>query len=145
MVIQTKIHETVLLNEVVQVLVAYLKYQGRFIDATLGTGGHTLELLKHGSVLGIDQDPEMIEIARKRVTESNEFKFVCGNFKDLRKIALNSNFDQVDGVVFDLGVSNLHFASLTRGFSFVNKKAALDMRISNRGLTAADLLNSLRR
>lgn len=143
-----KIHETVLLKEVTEYFAP--KPKRKFIDATLGTAGHTLELVKAGDeVLGIDLDPEMVTIASSRLTEGKlpgSFKLVQGNFRRIAEIAKNEGFNEVDGVLFDLGVSNLHFEDEERGFSFVKKDAKLDMRLDPKSqeVTASDLLNVLR-
>ncbi|MBI2066168.1 16S rRNA (cytosine(1402)-N(4))-methyltransferase RsmH [Candidatus Woesebacteria bacterium] len=136
-------HEPVMVQEVTSVL-APLK-EARIIDATVGTGGHTLGLVKAGAnVLGIDLDREMLEEAAKRLLGSS--KLTYGNFKDVEVIAFREDFREVDGVLFDLGVSNLQLMGEKRGFSFGYPEAALDMRIdaNSQAVTAADLLNGLR-
>lgn len=128
----------------------------KVIDATLGTGGYTLRLCKLGaSVLGIDADESMLEIARERLedacpapdkTVGGSFKLIHGNFKDIDDIAEENGFLPADGIVFDLGVSNLQLTGKKRGFSFSQEDAPLDMRIdrSAQGTKASDLLNALR-
>ncbi len=145
-------HEPVLLKEVVEEL--HIKNQGRpaerrgkYIDATLGAGGYTKAILEAGGeVLGIDTDTSMLNIAKENLGEGN-FKLVNGNFRDIKKIAEENGFNEVDGIVFDLGVSNVHFMDETRGFSFKNPEADLDMRLDfkSQALRASDLLNALRR
>lgn len=138
-------------------LEAPLKKQAfKVIDATLGTGGYTLRLCEIGvSVLGIDADERMLEVARKRLEEAcpasdenvgSSFKLVQGNFKDIDLIAEENGFLPAEGVVFDLGVSSLQLTDEARGFSFSNKDAPLDMRINevSQKATASDLLNALR-
>jgi 16S rRNA (cytosine1402-N4)-methyltransferase len=156
---RNKYHESVLTREVLKNLGldAPLKKQARFIDATIGTGGHALAILKaNGSVLGIDADKRILKIAEKRLKDAcptlnqeiqSSFKLANGNFRNIDKISKKENFDQVDGILFDLGVSNLHLKSQTRGFSFEIESANLDMRIDpeTQGVTAADLLNGLRK
>ena len=137
-----KIHESVMTDEVVREL--HVK-KARYIDATLGTGGHTLAIIQNGGeVLGIDMDPEMLIIAGKRVKGA---KLILGNFVNLDKIAVENGFEKVSGIVIDLGVSNLHLKNLERGFSFANHDASLDMRLNHetQGVKASDLLNLLRR
>lgn len=155
-------HESVMVNQVLEGLGikqgAHLHFQDQYIDATLGTGGHSIEIIKRGGrVLGIDADSEMIAIAGERLKKalpegkpadnSDCFIPVRGNFVDLARIGKSSDFDQVNGIIFDLGVSNLQLTSESRGFSFGNPKAPLDMRMdtSLQGVTAADLLNVLRK
>lgn len=141
--IDDRYHEPVMASEVL----AHLNKKKSVVDATLGTGGHSLELLKAGvKVLGIESDPEILEIAKSRLV-----KFACplvhGNFKDIDKIACENGFEKVDGILFDLGVSNLQLMDESRGFSFSNPSAVLDMRIdkNSQGVTGATLLNVLRR
>ncbi len=145
----TNYHETVLVEEVIEAL--HIKNQANYIDATLGNGGHTIEILKlGGQVLGIERDPEMIEITKKRLggesIPTSRWKLVRGNFIDIDTIAEENNWKPVSGILFDLGVTNLHLKSLERGFSFENPEAILDMRLdpNTQGVKAADILNVLR-
>lgn len=151
-------HEPVLAHEVISYLRldVPLKKQAYFIDTTVGTAGHTLKILKAGgNVLGIDADKELLEIAEKRLklacptlndSVQGHFKLVNGNFKDIDEITKGMKVKKVDGILFDLGVSDLHLKSQTRGFSFESGTAPLDMRIDTKSqsVTAANLLNSLR-
>lgn len=142
-----KYHETVLVTEVVDGL--HIEKGGKYIDATLGSGGHALEILKRGGkVLGIEIDPKMLEIALNRLTQAGEknFRLVEGNFTEIDEIAKGNGWDKVDGIIFDLGVTNLHLKDKKRGFSFGEAHAPLDMRMNPavQGVTAADLLNVLR-
>lgn len=153
-------HQPVLLNESIH----YLDPQPgkRFIDATLGGGGHTLALLKVGAmVLAIDRDPDAIAHAREHTLEflaacpklpsgapgygsRNPLALVQGNFADLDRIAAENSFTQVDGLILDLGVSSHQLEKAGRGFSFT-QNGPLDMRMDplSQGVTAADLVNSL--
>jgi 16S rRNA (cytosine1402-N4)-methyltransferase len=147
-------HEPVMVEEVVDAL--HIKKSGSYIDATIGTGGHSVEVVNRGgNVLGIDADPAMLAVAQRRLKEVcptpnqkglESFKLTCGNFKDIGAIARKNGFDNVDGILFDLGVSNIHLTSEARGFSFGSPSAPLDMRLdpSTQGVTGADLLNVLR-
>lgn len=154
-----KYHQPVLLNETIK----YLDPQPRkrYIDATLGGGGHTLALLSRGaSVLGIDRDPDAIAHAREHLLEflaacpkpqsgapgpgSPRLTLVQGNFADLKRIATQNGFTNVSGIIFDLGVSGHQLETATRGFSFM-RPGPLDMRMDpeSQGVTAADLVNTL--
>ncbi len=136
-------HEPVMVSEVL----AHLNKKKSAVDATLGTGGHSLKLLESGvKVLGIESDPEILEIAKKRL-EKFDCKLVHGNFKDIDKIAKENGFNKVGGILFDLGVSNLQLMDESRGFSFSNPGAFLDMRIDKKGqeVTGSILLNALRK
>lgn len=146
-----KYHESVLVKEVIESL--HLKtgsrpVQGRgkkYIDCTLGTGGHSEAILKGGgSVLGIEADPKMLEIAKERLAGTSS-TLVLGNFDNLERIAKENGFGEVDGILLDLGVSNLHLKQDTRGFSFESPEQELDMRLNpeTQGVKASDLLNVL--
>lgn len=118
--------------------------KGRVIDCTLGTGGHTEALLNKGyEVLGIEADPKILEIAKKRL--GNNAKLILGNFSNIDEIAKDNDFNEVDGILFDLGVSNLHLKDDNRGFSFTESEQELDMRLNplDQGVRAMDLLNAL--
>lgn len=161
-----RIHEPVMVHEVLEFLnlKAPLKTQAHVVDATLGTGGHAIEIVKTGAkVLGIDLDAGLLKIAKERLTKAcltmhrrvhGCFKLVQGNFRNIDKIARNNDFTDVDAILFDLGISSVHFASASpvtgrygasRGFSFSDRSAPLDMRLDPEGqaVTAADLLNVL--
>lgn len=138
-----------MVEEVLEALKVPLKSQARYIDATLGTGGHAEALLSAGGeVLGIDIDWQMLEIAKARLKKfAGKIKFVLGNFRKIDEIAKESGFEQVDGVIFDLGASNLQLISEERGLSFSNPYAPLDMRFNSeeQAVKASDLLNVLRK
>ncbi|MFI5241088.1 MAG: 16S rRNA (cytosine(1402)-N(4))-methyltransferase RsmH [Microgenomates group bacterium] len=139
-------HESVMIHEVLEAL--HVKNQALYIDATLGTGGHTLEISKlGGQVLGIEADSKMLSIAKERLVNANPTpKLVHGNFMDIEKIVKDNGYDKVSGILFDLGVSNLHLTTDDRGFSFSNPDLPLDMRLDakTQGVSASDLLNALR-
>ncbi len=143
-------HETVMVDAAIDGL--HIEKDAKYIDATAGNGGHILEILKRGGrVLGIDLDPAMIEIAEKRLhkeypAKKDRFRLINGNFVEIDRIAGSLDWNPVAGILFDLGVSNIHLKDLERGFSFENPDADLDMRIdpSNQAVKASDLLNALR-
>ncbi|MCX6705270.1 MAG: 16S rRNA (cytosine(1402)-N(4))-methyltransferase RsmH [Candidatus Woesebacteria bacterium] len=146
---ENNLHESVLLKEVREAL--HIDKGFKYIDATVGNGGHSLEILKEGGqVLGIDLDPEMVEISIKRLGGEafppSRWKIVRGNFIHIDSIAKENGFNPVNGILLDLGVTNLHLKDLERGFSFGNPEAPLDMRINSEteGVKASDLLNVLR-
>lgn len=137
-------HESIMVREVLESL--HLEKARKYIDATLGTGGHTEAIINAGGdVLGIEADPEMLAIAKKRL--GTEAKLVLGNFIEVDRIAGENGFEKVSGILFDLGVTNIQLTGDGRGFSFGNPEAGLDMRLNpeTQGVTAADLLNALRR
>ncbi len=139
-------HESVMTHEVLEAL--HIKNQALYIDATLGNGGHALEISKSGGlVLGIEADEKMLSIAKERLANANPTpKLIQGNFVNIAEIAKENGFEKVSGIVFDLGVSNLHLTTDDRGFSFGMKDSPLDMRLDEKsqGVRASDLLNALR-
>jgi 16S rRNA (cytosine1402-N4)-methyltransferase len=138
-------HTPVLLKEVMQYLEP--RRGGRFIDATLGAGGHTRELLQRtapdGRVLAIDQDESAVEKVRETVASfGSRVIFVHSNFRDIASIAADHGFLGADGVLADVGISSMMVDDPTRGFSFM-REGPLDMRMDrNQELTAADVLNT---
>lgn len=121
---------------------------GRYVDATLGGGGHARALLDvldpEGVVLGIDRDPEALKAARDRLSDAREtgrFRAVRGTFGCLRELLEAESFVPVDGMLFDLGVSSHQIDEPERGFSF-RDEGPLDMRMDpERGLTAEQVVN----
>ncbi|MBI2845556.1 MAG: 16S rRNA (cytosine(1402)-N(4))-methyltransferase RsmH [Chloroflexi bacterium] len=138
-------HAPVLLGRVLEGLA--IKHGGLYIDATLGAGGHSLTVLQTAprvKILGIDLDPQMLALARQNLAHfSDQVVFVEGNFRHLHSIAVGNGLRQVDGVLFDLGLSSIQLHAAGRGFSF-QEEGPLDMRFSPRQeKTAADLVNRL--
>jgi len=140
-----------MVNEVLEYLALDAHLNKSVIDATLGYVGHTKAILKSGArVLGIEDDPKTFQEALEIINKlqiANDSRFVKGNFLDIDVLARENGFDQVDGVLFDLGVNTRQLTSSDRGFSFSNPDALLDMRLdsSANSLRASDLLNSLRK
>ncbi len=142
-------HTTVLLKETIDAL--NIKAGEKYIDATLGGGGHTgLILDKGGIVLGIDADQDALDyVGNELKVKSEKFKvdkdlvLAKGNFKDIDIIAKEFGFERVAGAVFDLGVSSHQLETAERGFSFQNA-GPLDMRMDrDLNVKAADLVNIL--
>ncbi|MBT4125131.1 MAG: 16S rRNA (cytosine(1402)-N(4))-methyltransferase RsmH [Chloroflexi bacterium] len=137
-------HEPVMMPEIMQAL--NVQPGGRYIDGTLGEGGHSKEILRAadpgGQVLGLDADAEAISVATERLAEHGEsFLAINTNFRDVRATALRYEFVPVHGVLFDLGVSSLQLDRESRGFSF-RRSDPLDMRFSfDQQITAADIVN----
>ena len=121
---------------------------GLFIDGTLGAGGHTAGILEatapDGRVLAFDKDPEAVEFAGARLTEfGDRVTLVNNSYADMPTVAPALGFEQVDGILLDLGLSSRQLDDGTRGFSF-RYDAPLDMRFDQtQGQTAADLVNNL--
>jgi len=138
-------HTPVMVPEILSLL--KVTSGGRYIDCTLGEGGHTKSILEasgpSGEVLGIDADHEAVEVSKNRLENyGDRFYFSNNNFREIRKIAMKSQFIPCDGILFDLGVSSLQLDKESRGFSF-RRKAPLDMRFSiNQTLTAEEVINT---
>ncbi len=134
-------HESILLEEVVAALAPQ---EGQLIvDGTLGGGGHTEALLKAGAtVKGIDRDAEARHYASQRLARfGSRFEAVAGCFSEISKLAKAGNWGSLDGVLLDLGVSSHQLDAGERGFSF-RFDGPLDMRMGEKGRTAADLVNT---
>ena len=136
-------HIPVLREEVIRALdVAPGK---RFIDATVGAGGHAVEILAHGGfVLGLDTDPTAIALTKETLGKERKdgWKVVVGNFKNIEAIATREKVTQVDGILFDLGVSSMQLDTPERGFSYRFTDAPLDLRMhQGEGESAAQLVN----
>lgn len=127
-------HVPVLLKETVDGLA--VKKGGRYVDGTFGRGGHSREIVRRGGeVLGIDRDDAAVAAA-------GGLKVVKGNHGEIERIAHESGWECVDGVLLDLGVSSPQLDEAGRGFSFL-RDGPLDMRMDrSRGVTAADLVNN---
>jgi 16S rRNA (cytosine1402-N4)-methyltransferase len=125
---------------------------GVIVDATVGAGGHAADLLVRvgpsGRLIGIDQDPDALALARERLTaavgaEGGTFALLRGNFRDLRALLAEAGVHAVDGILFDLGVSSMQLDRPERGFSF-RGTGPLDMRMDPAApVTAADLVREL--
>lgn len=138
-------HEPVMRDDVISYF--QIRDGKRYIDCTLGDGGHTIEFLKRGAyVMGIDINSESLNRASERIKEeglSSRFTPVLGNFKKIEYLAKAHDFSQVDGVLYDLGYSSYQLDDSDIGLSF-QKDKPLDMRLDdNLGVTAADLINAL--
>lgn len=140
----SEFHKPVLLNEVIKYLA--IKKKGKYIDATVGGGGHAKAVCQlGGKLLGLDCDPEALNSARGYLSTAcpASWRLLSGNFKDLARIAAEAGWGKVDGILFDLGISSHQLESPKRGFSF-RFNAPLDMRMDpGLAVTAADLINGL--
>ena|SRR5680860_334900 len=145
-------HKSVFLTEALELL--QIKKNKKYIDATLGGGGHTFEILrKNGIVLGIDLDTEAIEyvkvkwkkiVKEEKLSEENLI-LKKGNFRKLEEIARLNEFEKVAGIIYDLGVSSNQIDRGERGFSYL-KQGPLDMRMDeNAQVKASDLVNVLKK
>lgn len=138
-------HIPVLLNETLKYLDP--KPGGMYIDGTLGGAGHSLEIVKRivpgGVLLGIDQDSNAIDAAKRRLEAyKDNVIIVRDNFRNIKTIALQKGFKEVDGVLLDIGVSSHQLDEDERGFSYMHD-GPLDMRMdTNINIDASDIVNS---
>jgi 16S rRNA (cytosine1402-N4)-methyltransferase len=133
------VHEPVLVDEVVR----FLGGAEVMVDVTVGLGGHAAALLDTGvgRLIGVDRDPQALAVARSRLGPFGERGVVVeGRFSDLEGIVQAEGVENVEGVLFDLGVSSLQLDRADRGFSY-RADAPLDMRMGPAGATAADVVN----
>jgi len=140
------IHIPVLKEEVIEAL--GVVSNGKYIDATVGGAGHTIEIVKRGGiVLGLDQDGSAIVAARGNINRlvgerQKNVTLVQANFRNIEQIAKEQGFTNIHGVLFDLGVSSMQLDSPKRGFSYRFTDAPLDGRMDpSGGDTAAQLVN----
>ncbi len=124
------------------------KPHGTYVDCTLGLGGLAAGILEcsgpDGLLIGIDQDEKAIEMAQSRLASYvGRTHFIHGSFLDLKQHLAAIGVSNIDGAVFDLGISSAQLGQASRGFSFL-LDGPLDMRMDqSRGGTAADLINQL--
>lgn len=136
-------HIPVLLSEAIDGLA--IDESGIYIDGTAGGGSHSeaiLKRLKSGKLVSIDQDPDAIEFLKKKLSPYKNSILVQDNFSNMDKIVKGLSIDAVNGILLDIGVSSHQFDTPGRGFSY-RYDAPLDMRMSQEGKSAADLVNGL--
>ena len=136
-------HIPVLLNETIEGLA--VRENGIYVDGTAGGGGHSAEILrrlKSGKLISIDQDPDAIQTLTERFKKNENSIIIKGNFADMKELLAQRGLYRVDGVLLDIGVSSHQLDTPERGFSF-HEDAPLDMRMSRKGTTAAELVNTL--
>ena len=136
-------HLSVLLSETIEGL--NVKPDGIYVDGTAGGGGHSSEILKRlksGKLYSIDRDPDAIKTVSERFKNEPCSVIVKGRFGDMKQLLEERGVSSVDGVLLDIGVSSHQLDTASRGFSF-HEDAPLDMRMSQEGQTAAQLVNTL--
>ena len=136
-------HIPVLLNETITGL--DIKENGIYVDCTAGGGGHSGEILKHlttGKLISIDQDPDAISTLTEKFKKNENSIIVMGNFGNMKDLRELRGVGRIDGALFDIGVSSHQLDTASRGFSF-HEEAPLDMRMSQSGITAEELVNTL--
>ncbi len=122
-----------------------IRPDGVYVDGTAGGGGHSAEILSRlesGMLYSIDQDPDAIAEVTERFKNNEHSKILQGNFGDMKALLSAVGVTAVDGVLLDIGVSSHQLDEGSRGFSY-HEDAPLDMRMSQSGATAADLVNSM--
>ena len=140
------VHISVLLNEAVDALAP--KAGGRYLDGTVGMGGHSFAIMERtggeGFLCGLDRDTQALELARIRLAPfGDRVHLVHTRYSEFEAALDGIGWDAVDGALIDIGVSSLQIDSAERGFSF-SSDGPLDMRMdSSEGQTALDLINSL--
>ena len=136
-------HIPVLLNETIEGL--DIKENGIYADGTAGGGGHSSEILKRlttGKLISIDRDPDAISVLTQRFKSNENSIIIKGNFADIKELLQLRGVGRLDGVLLDIGVSSHQLDTASRGFSF-HEDAPLDMRMSQSGTTAEELVNTL--
>ena len=135
-------HKSVLLEESIENL--NIKVDGVYVDATLGFGGHSLEILKRinkGFLFAFDQDSEAICYSTERLKDYSNYKIIKSNFSNMQECLYNEGIRKVDGILFDIGVSSMQLDEDYRGFSYHND-ARLDMRMdTDSNFSAYELVN----
>lgn len=137
---QTFHHEPVLLQEVIAGLA--VKEDGIYLDGTVGGGGHSRaiaeKLSAKGTLIGIDRDPEALQVAGERLQGLPCRKiFVHANFRDAREILRANNIAALHGALLDIGVSSYQLDNAARGFSYM-QDAPLDMRMDPQASLSAE-------
>ncbi len=136
-------HISVLLNESVEGL--DIKENGIYVDGTAGGGGHSGEILKRlttGKLISIDRDPDAITVLTQKFKNNENSIIIKGNYADIKELLQQRGVGRLDGVLLDIGVSSHQLDTPERGFSF-HEDAPLDMRMSQSGTSAKDLVNTL--
>ncbi len=137
------LHIPVLKNETIELL--NIKENGVYVDGTIGGAGHSKaieEKAKISKLIGIDQDSEALETAKKNLTDYSNVMLVKDNFRNIDAVLKSLNVESVDGILVDIGVSSYQIDEPERGFSF-RHDAKLDMRMSrDSNFSAYELINT---
>jgi len=134
-------HIPILVDEIIEGL--RVEEGKKYIDATVGGGGHAIEIVKRGGILlGIDADIDAVEFTKERLKSFQNWNVVQGNFRDLEGIANKEGFGEVDGILFDLGVSSRQLDDASKGFTYREDDSRLDMRFDPKmGEPASNIIN----
>ncbi len=136
------IHKSVLLDECIENL--DIKPDGIYVDGTAGGAGHSKEIAKRltdGHLFALDRDPDAVKTATERLA-GMPATVIQTNYADMQAALAEKGIEAVDGVLLDLGVSSWQLDNGDRGFSY-HMDAPLDMRMSQSGTSAAELVNTL--
>ncbi|MCI5845671.1 MAG: 16S rRNA (cytosine(1402)-N(4))-methyltransferase RsmH [Oscillospiraceae bacterium] len=135
-------HIPVLLQETLAAL--QIQPEGVYVDGTVGGAGHACEIAKQlhgkGRLIGLDRDPDAVAVATERLAPYPA-TVVQANYDEMAQVLQRLEISAVDGILLDLGVSSHQLDTEERGFSY-HTDAPLDMRMSQTGMTAADLVNT---
>lgn len=134
-------HKSVLLTETINVL--DIRPDGIYVDGTAGGAGHSIEIAKRlekGKLFAFDRDPDAVATAKFRLSGYNA-TVIESNFDNMREALSGYGVSSVDGILLDLGVSSFQLDNAARGFSY-RQDAPLDMRMSKKGISAADVVNT---
>ncbi|MBP7320429.1 MAG: 16S rRNA (cytosine(1402)-N(4))-methyltransferase RsmH [Lachnospiraceae bacterium] len=138
-------HISVLLEETIEGL--QIKPDGIYVDGTLGGGGHSYhiceKLNENGRLIGIDQDEDAIRAASNRLEPfKDRVTIVRSNYEKMKTVVEELQIEKVDGILLDLGVSSFQLDDQSRGFTYMEENAMLDMRMDQRqSMTAKDIVN----
>jgi 16S rRNA (cytosine1402-N4)-methyltransferase len=133
-------HISVLFNETIESL--NIKPDGIYLDGTVGGAGHSREIAKRlngGQLICLDRDPDAVKVATERL-EGLPARVIQSNFSQMDSVLEDLGIPAVDGILLDLGVSSYQLDTAERGFSY-HKEAQLDMRMSQSGISAEDIVN----
>lgn len=136
-------HISVLADEVIENL--NIKEDGIYVDLTLGKGGHSKKILERlsskGRLIGLDQDQDALNAAKENLKDFSNVSFIKSNFENIDKVLEDLGISKIDGALMDIGVSSYQIDNKDRGFSYMND-GPLDMRMDRENeLTAAKVLN----
>ncbi len=135
-------HVSVMLWECIDGLA--IRPDGIYVDGTAGGAGHSSEIAKRlvsGKLFSFDQDPDAVETARERLKAYPCAEVIESNFSRMDSVLREKGVEEIDGVLLDLGVSSHQLDQRERGFSYQGD-APLDMRMSQKGLSARDVVNT---
>ena len=122
-----------------------IRPDGIYVDCTAGGGGHSsaiaARLSEKGRLIALDRDPDAIKAASERLAEFPNASVIHRNYSEIDKVLEELGIEAVDGILMDLGVSSHQLDEESRGFSY-HSDAPLDMRMSQSGMSAADVVNT---